>query len=357
MVKKQIKLTNKMEVIADFFKDLGKVYFVGGCVRDILIGHEPKDYDLITAKTPVDVEAYIKSKGRRVYKVGARFGTLACKVGEDNEMVEITTFRKDEYDGDSRKPAVVFSKLIDEDLSRRDFTINALACDTKGYIKDPFNGLDDLNNKLLKCVGNSKQRFKEDPLRILRGIRFAAKYDLEIEAKTEKRIESCRWELLRLSKERIISELNNMLLLPEPKSTIVALRLLWDLNTWQVIEPGMQLQKDFNQNSPSHDFVLNVHTLKVVLNVKYEPILGTDLPCLWAALLHDIAKPFTQTLHKSGERYNYINHEVLGAELANDFCIKYKFSNNDRELIVKYIKGHLEPTNWMKPFDDGGKKK
>lgn len=353
---KKIELTEQMKHCAEFFKDLGNVYFVGGCIRSILMNETPHDYDMITDKEPEEIISYIKSKGKRAYLTGKRYGTISCKIGPDNEMTEITTFRKELYDFNSRKPTVTYTKHLDEDLNRRDFTINSIVCKLDGTIKDLKGGMDDMEKGILRCVGNSKQRFKEDPLRILRAIRFAAKYDLTIEENTAKRIESCRWEMLRLSKERIIDEMNKILLLTKPENVSRAIALFWKYNLFQIIIPEMQLQENFYQQNPNHDFTLDVHTLNVIYAIKREPILRNDKNCIWAALLHDIAKPFTQTLHKSGDRCNYINHEILGAEMANDFCIKYKFSNDDRNFIVDSVRNHIQEDCWLKKFDDGGKK-
>lgn len=353
-IKMKIELTSKMQEIAEFFEDLGSVYFVGGCIRDILLGVEPHDYDLITPYKPETVEVYMKSKGKRVLKVGKRFGTLSCKVGKDNDLVEVTTFRKEIYDFESRKPIVEFTEHLEQDLERRDFTINAISCNMQGIIKDPKGGREDLEHETLRAVGNPKMRFKEDPLRILRGFRFKGKYSLRVSEKTADKLESCRWELLRLSKERIIDELNKILLLDTPFKTKFILNSMLVNKIFQIILPQLHLQYEFDQNNPHHKYPLHSHTFRVVAAVK-ESEHKNSLPHLWSALLHDIGKPFTQTLHKSGERCNYISHEILGAEIADDFCRKYKFSNVDREFIVKSVLDHIQIDSWLKPYDNKGK--
>jgi len=175
-----MKITEQMKVINEFFKGL-KFYYVGGCVRDLIMGNEPKDYDLITPALPDEIEEYIKSQGRRVWKQGKRFGTLGVKL--NGQIVEITTYRTEDYEEGNRKPQVQFTKYLTEDLQRRDFTINALVCDQKGKVRDYFNGLEDIKNGIIRAVGIPKKRFKEDPLRILRGIRIASKYGLNKEEK------------------------------------------------------------------------------------------------------------------------------------------------------------------------------
>ena len=356
-MKINIDSIDKMKVARDFFRDLGKVYFVGGAIRDLILKQEVKDYDLITPVLPEKVKEYIESKGKRCYMTGARYGTMSCKL--DGMMYEITTFRKEVYVSGSRKPKVSYTKFLEEDLRRRDFTINTICCDMDGNVKDLLGGLKDLEAGILKAVGNTKKsvkkRFQEDPLRILRGIRFACKYRLGFDSNTLRRLQTCRWELLNISKERIRDEIEKIFLLDEDEACL-GLTLLFTLDTFQVLIPELHMMKDFDQNNPHHDFTLDTHTLFVFRNVKKDPHFGNDAPSLWVALLHDIAKPFTQTLHKDGTRCNYINHEVLGAVMVEDFCIKYKFSNIDRICIVTGVLGHIKPDSWLKVFDDAAKK-
>lgn len=345
----KIKLNDDMKEIVEFFNDLGKCYFVGGCVRDLVYEHKPKDYDLITAKTPDETETYIKSKGKKVYKVGKRFGTLGVKLSCG--IIEITTYRKDIYDFKSRKPVVEFSKNLTEDLSRRDFTINALVCDFNGNVKDYFGGLEDKENCILKTVGNPKTRFKEDPLRILRALRFASKYDFLIDEKTEEKLQHCRFELLRLSKERIIEEINKAFEL-DADNLYNYLFDMWEYKIFQVIIPELQLQYNFLQENPNHKFLLDTHTKWTVYEVRKAT---NDKRKLWTALLHDIAKPFTKTLHKSEMYYNYIDHHTLGAAMTDRLLKDYKFSNDNRKFIVESIQNHINDDCWLREFDNKAK--
>lgn len=344
-----MKLNAEMKAIAEFFDGMGNIYFVGGCVRDLIMGNMPNDYDISTAKTPDEVSAFIKSKGRRVYNIGKKFGTVGVKI--NNTLVEVTTFRGETYSFKDRKPEVVWGNNINQDLDRRDFTINAIALRQDGKLIDPHKGVNDIENGIIKCVGNSRLRFQEDPLRILRGIRFCAKYRFNFEKRTADRIESCRWELLRISKERIIEEINKIFL-SSGDNIMIALSMLWSNKIFQVILPELQLQYWYDQNSPHHSWTLDLHTSIVVALVRG---WHSDPRYLWAALLHDIAKPFTRELHKSGERCNYINHELLGAEIADKFCRFYKFSNEDREFIVDSIKNHLNDDCWLREYDNRSK--
>lgn len=343
-----------MEEIADFFKDFEHpVHFVGGCVRDLVLGFEPKDYDVFTPALPEQIEEYIKIKGRRVYKIGAKFGILACKIGVDNEMVEIATYRCDKYDGKTRKPEVTYTDNMIEDLQRRDFTLNTLVMDMSGKVIDHMNGLTDYNNSVLRAVGVPKHRFNEDPLRIMRAIRFACKYNLELEDLTSKRLVSTRMGLLKISQERIVDELNKILLL-SPEQTVQGLRMLFEYEIFQVIIPELHLQKDYDQNNTFHELTLDEHTIRVIYEYKKQG--GDETQSIWALLLHDIGKPFTAKLHKSGNRTNFIFHDVLGARIAESILTRMKFSTADKEFIVNTVRYHMEENSWTKPFDDAGKK-
>jgi tRNA nucleotidyltransferase/poly(A) polymerase len=341
----KIKITKEMQQINEFFKGI-KFYYVGGCVRDSVMGNSPKDYDLITPLLPVEVERYIKAQGKRVWKQGAKFGTLGVKIGQ--EVIEITTYRKEDYKPKDRKPEVQYTVHLLEDLSRRDFTCNTLVADINGSVKDNYGGLDDINEKIIRAVGFPKQRFKEDPLRILRGIRFAVKYGFDIEEVTQKKLKSSRWRLLDISKERIVSEVNKIMLYPE------GVRTLFENNIFQVVIPQLHLQKRYEQDNPHHDFLLDEHTCRVVNNIREEMPDG-EYKYLWAGLLHDVAKPFVAKKHKDGTRTNYINHELLGSIMAQQICRDLKMSNNDRKFIVESVANHIQPDCWMKTYDNDGK--
>ena len=339
--------------IVEFFQDMGKFYFVGGCVRDLILGDEPHDYDLTTPVLPDDIIKYIRGKGRKAYLVGKRFGTIGVTINQ--QMIEITTHRSEIYDMCSRKPEVKFGKYLSQDIERRDFTLNGIACDSVGNVKDYHKGIEDLNQKVLQAIKNPKHRFKEDPLRILRGIRFASKYGMTIGQKTYQRMESCRWELLRLSKERIIDEINKMFKL-KPEQIRECLEFMWSLKIFQIIMPALQMQYNYDQNSKYHDYKLHAHTIMVVEDVAKELVDDNHNACLWAELLHDVAKPNVRTLHKSGTYCNYISHELLGGEMVEQWLVAYKFSNKDRKFIVESIRCHLLDNSWLREYDNKRKK-
>ena len=348
-----VTLTDRMLAAADFFDGM-RVYFVGGCVRDRLMGQEAKDVDLATPATPEETEAFIRSKGRRAVRIGARFGTIGVKLG--GEVVEVTTFRSESYDGHSRKPRFVqWGRDIAEDLTRRDFTINAIAARPDGSIIDPFGGVDDLRNHIVRAVGPPKARFTEDPLRILRAVRFAARFGFAIDPATEKKMNHMRWDLLRLSKERIADEVGKMMRLSF-MSAGVAIERMFGLALWQPIFPELHLQYGFDQQNPHHAHKLHHHSIKAMVSVlKHYADAEDKIRRAWAALLHDVAKPFVKTLHKSGTRYNYIDHDRLGAEIARRWMTDYRFSNDDVSFVSESVRDHLHDDHWLRPHDKAAK--
>lgn len=190
----------------------GELFAVGGCVRDTLLGDTPKDWDYTTNLTPDEMESLIRSAGRRVYETGRRFGTLGFKVEVDGiyELVEVTTYRTEYYDGKTRKPEVVWANNLRDDLSRRDFTVNAIAYDGKDII-DPFGGRLDLYKGLIKSVGLPKDRILEDALRILRAARFAARYNFTIDPNFIGKARQLADRIFDVSVERWVQELDKLL--------------------------------------------------------------------------------------------------------------------------------------------------
>lgn len=321
------------------------VYLVGGAVRDIMMGITPKDYDFCTELTPTEIKEQLNGY-HRAYLIGERHGTIGFKVNK--EMVEITTFRTEVYSDGSRKPEVKFVTHLSDDLSRRDFTINAMAIRCSNFnLIDPYDGLIDLDIKLLRTVGDSKNRFKEDPLRILRGIRIASKYNLTIEDKTRDRMVKMAVKLLEISKERWVQEIDKILML-EGDCLVNGVHRLYSYGIFKYIIPELQLQYGYKQNSPHHNFELHRHTTYVV------QATPPKLDLRWAALLHDIAKPFVRTENPKGHS-NYINHEILGAEMAEKVSRYLKFSNARREYVVDMVRNHLNEDCELREYDNQGK--
>lgn len=325
------------------------VYAVGGCVRDYIMGNEPKDYDFCTPAEPDEIERLIKADKRKAYLTGKRFGTLGCKM--DRQMIEITSFRTEKYETGNRKPKVKYVTNIHEDLSRRDFTINSMAIRlTKGHLKiiDLFGGQEDLEMGVIRAVGSPKQRFKEDPLRILRSIRFACRLGFKIEENTLKQMKKRAIHLLDISKERWMMELDHII---QSNYGFYGLSFLWDCEIFKYIIPELQLQYNYNQNSQYHKYELHEHTKSVLMAVRKDT---DDLNMLWAALLHDISKPFVRTENSKGYS-NYIGHEKLGADMVLRLATHLKWSNERRDNVVELVRNHLNDDCLLRVYDNMGK--
>ena len=333
-----------MEMIKKIQSIIPKLYQVGGSVRDKLLGNIPKDYDFTTPFPPDEIEKLIRNAGKKPYNIGRKFGTLGMKM--DGELIEITTFRTEQYTPGSRKPKVEFVTNITEDLGRRDFTINAMAMNGNGKIIDPFHGRQDLKDKLIRCVGKPKQRFKEDPLRILRGARFAGQLGFHIDKDTLEYMRKMRFYLLNVSKERWCMELDKILMSDNPK---IGLNVLMETGVFNVIIPELSLQYCFDQESPYHSLNLWEHTLGVVEGVPKE------LHLRWSALLHDIGKPFVKIINKHGTYYNYISHEMVSAEIAIKTGLYLKRSNKWVKEVHDLVVDHMEVDSPLKEADNNAK--
>lgn len=331
-----------MTIYEEVKKIVSPLYMVGGAVRDKILGNVPKDFDFTTPLTPDEIEASIRKAGRRPYLTGKRFGTLGVKI--NGNLIEITTFRNEKYKSGSRKPEVTFVKDITADLSRRDFTINAIAKTGDRYI-DPFGGRKDIQDKIIRCVGKPNERFKEDPLRMLRVARFASQLEFEIHPSIYHAVNSMNYKILQISKERWVAELDKLLLADHPE---VGLEFLAKTKLLNFILPELSLQIAYEQNSPHHNFTLWEHTKRVVLNTPKEINLR------WAGLLHDIGKPFVRTDRE--DRSNYIKHELLAVEFVTRLALYLKWSNDRREIIKNLVLHHLEQDSPLKEADEKGKK-
>lgn len=332
------------EVQEQVSKIISPVYLVGGCVRDEILNREVNDWDFTTPLNPDEIEQAFRNSGRKVWTSGKRFGTIASKVQTSYgfEKVEVTTFRSEVYTG-TRKPEVEFVEHIEQDLSRRDFTINAMA-KRDNRIIDPFGGQEDITNGLIRCVGNPRERFNEDPLRLMRAARFASVLGFDIEENTFKKMKERAHKLLTISKERICAEMDKILLSRFPS---VGLDILVQTGLMAYIIPELALQNGYDQNNPHHNLTLWEHTLLVVENTE------DDLVMKWAALLHDIGKPFLRNDEKEYSRY--IKHDVLGAEMVERIAIHLKWSKAQREAVRKIVESHMDDDSPLKPADRVGK--
>lgn len=321
-----------------------QVYLVGGCVRDMILGRETHDYDFATHHSPEHVEELIRKNKRRPFCIGKRFGTIAVKILNGSNAAEITTFRAEKYHKGNRKPDVEFVKDLTADLQRRDFTINAISLKPTGKLIDPFGGQADLQQKVIRAVGNATTRFKEDPLRMLRACRFSSTLGFQIEEQTFLRMKQNAHLILNVSKERWTMELDKLLLGASPE---IGLANLWASGLMKYILPEMHLQYGFDQHTEHHNFPLHHHTSLVVKNAP------NDINMKWGALLHDVGKPFIYT--DKGDRFIYPLHEVLGAEFVDKIGKYLKWSNARIETVKNIVLHHLEESSPIREADNMSK--
>jgi len=317
------------------------VYLVGGSVRDALLGRESGDFDFTTPLDPDTIEARVRGAGRRPYLVGKKFGTVAFKV--EGQTVEVTTFRTEVYATDTRRPHVEFVSELAEDLSRRDFTINAMAL-AGDELVDLHGGRDDLAARTIRAVGDARERFAEDPLRMLRAARFSAQLGFEVEAVTVEAMQRLAHRILMVARERWVAELDKLLVGPDATD---GLRLLAETGLLRYLLPELQLQVGYDQNSRYHDRTLWEHTLGVV------DATPPDVTLRWAALLHDVAKPYMR-VEKPG-RGTYVRHDLLGAEIVERTALYLKWGNKRREDVKHLVATHMLAENPLREADDSAK--
>ena len=322
-----MKLPSHIRYCIDALEQAGfAAYAVGGCVRDSLLGLEPHDYDLCTAATPEQIKQVFSN--HRLVLSGEKHGTVSVIL---EQPVEITTFRTEGSYTDSRHPDWVrFVTHIDADLSRRDFTVNAMAYSPTWGFADPFGGREDLQSKTLRSVGDPNLRFTEDALRILRGVRFAVRYGLAVEAETKTAMLALADRIDSLARERVFDELCKLLPLVSANDLITFAPILV-----QTI-PELQACLGFDQHSPHHAYDVFTHTAHVV------EATPPELGLRWAALLHDVGKPVVFYQDESG-RGHFPDHASVGAEMADNLLRRLRAPNALRERVVMLIRHHMTP--------------
>ena len=301
-------------------------YCVGGCVRDSLLGRTPQDYDICTSALPEQTEAVFS--GHKLVLAGKKHGTVGVIFEKD--VVEITTFRTEGEYRDNRHPEwVEFVPDIKEDLARRDFTVNAMAWSPTRGFADPFGGQSDLDKGILRAVGDPVKRFQEDSLRILRGLRFAARYGLTMEEATRQAMFSQRQLMDNLARERVFDELCKLLTaITDPKMLVSFGPIL------AAVIPELEPMLGFDQRSPHHAYDVFTHTAHVVTGVP------ADLTLRWAALLHDVGKVPTFTQDATG-RGHFYGHAQASAEMADAILHRLKAPTQLREQAVLLIDRHM----------------
>ena len=299
---------------------------VGGCVRDALLGVDVNDYDIATAASWEDTEQTLKAQGFAVHRTGTKHGTVTASI--DGHPLEITTFRADGTYTDGRHPdSVTFVRSIEEDLARRDFTINALACHPERGVLDCHGGLDDLEARTIRAVGDPSKRFAEDGLRILRGCRFASQLGFSIEPDTLSAMQSHKLRLANVSSERITHELDGLLL-----GGHVHDALMETANVLTAVIPEVAACIGFDQHTPYHIYDVWEHTAWVV---QRSPATRLSR---WAALLPDIGKP--AAFFMDGKRAHFYGHPKLSVALSRGLLARMSVAPALSERILTLVRMH-----------------
>ena len=332
----QINPPGSVKTVIETLQDNGfEAYAVGGCVRDSYLGYEPHDWDITTNARPGEV----KSLFRRTVDIGMQHGTVKVMMGR--EGIEVTTYRIDGKYDDSRHPnEVTFTADLREDLRRRDFTVNAMAYSEKTGLVDLFGGVDDLKAGVIRAVGNAEERFSEDALRMLRALRFSARFGYEIEEDTKQAIAKLAPTLSKISAERIREELEKLICSDNPDR----LKLAYELGVTSVIFPEWDRMMECDQNNPHHYTDVGDHTIDAI---KYAVRNFTDIPdeenriLRIALLLHDIAKPVKKFLGDDGLEH-FTGHPEEGVRMAEDVLKRLKYDNNTIIRVKKLVRYHDE---------------
>jgi poly(A) polymerase len=321
-----------------------QAYLVGGCVRDLLLGHEPKDYDVATNATPNQVMEIFPE----TYAVGAQFGVVLVPSPAENaagdasaeskgktSVVEVATFRSDISYSDGRHPDEVrFSQDPREDVARRDFTINGMLLDpVSGEVLDFVGGQKDLQDGIIRTIGDPQRRFSEDKLRMLRAVRFAARFEYTIEPATFATIKQMAHETQVVSRERVRDELTRMLTEAHPRRAFL---LLDESGLLREVLPEVSAMKGVEQPPEFHpEGDVFVHTLMLLDNLP-QPCSST---LAWGALLHDVGKP--ATFRRATDRIRFDNHVEVGVKIAEAICQRLRFSSEDTAQVLALVENHM----------------
>ncbi len=314
-----------------------QAYLVGGCVRDLLLGREPADYDVTTDATPDEVMRLFPE----TYAVGAQFGVVLVPLPkeevskEENDAVEVATFRSDIGYSDGRHPDHVrYSKDVREDVERRDFTINGLLLDPiTDEVLDYVGGREDLNAGTIRTIGDPERRFSEDKLRMLRAVRFAARFDYTIDPQTFASIQKLAGQIHQVSRERVREELTKMLTEGHARRAFL---LLDESGLLREVLPEISAMKGVEQPPQFHpEGDVFVHTL-LLLDKLPQPVSPT---LAWGALLHDVGKPPT---FRIAERIRFDGHVDVGVKMGQEILRRLRFSNDDTEQILALIDNHMK---------------
>lgn len=327
----KIKLPQAVEEIIGQINDAGyEAYIVGGCVRDTLLHKEPNDWDITTSATPLQVKAIFK----RTIDTGIQHGTVTVMRGR--QCYEVTTYRIDGVYEDARHPKeVIFTPDLTEDLKRRDFTINAMAYHPDSGLVDPFDGRKDMEAHVIRCVGDPKDRFTEDALRMMRAVRFAAQLDYKIEEDTFAAIKELAPSIKKISVERIQAEMVKLLLSEHPER----FRTFYECGLTACFLPEFDRMMTTVQNNPHHCYTVGEHVIQSLSYIRAEQSLRL------AMLFHDIAKPETKTTDERGVDH-FRGHQERGAKMAEDILRRLRFDHHTIAMVkglTAYHDRRIEP--------------
>lgn len=314
------------KIISELERCGHEAYAVGGCVRDSILGKSPADWDITTSASPTRIKALFP----HTVDTGIAHGTVTVLLG--GQSYEVTTYRIDGEYQDGRHPReVTFTSLLSEDLKRRDFTINAMAYNEKSGLVDLFHGMEDLKNKVIRCVGSPGERFSEDALRMLRAVRFCAQLDFTMEENTYAAICEHAASISKVSKERIMVELVKLLTSEHPEY----MRQLYETGLTAQFLPEFDRMMETPQENKHHCYTVGEHTIHALMEVPPEKNLRLTM------LLHDVAKPPTRTTDQKGQDHFY-GHPALGAKMAVEILRRLKMDNDTISVVKQLVRWHDE---------------
>ncbi len=322
----RIQIPKRAKKIIDTIAAAGfEAYVVGGCVRDSLLGREPEDWDITTSARPEQVKALF---GRTI-DTGIKHGTVTVMI--EQESFEVTTYRIDGTYEDGRHPdSVTFTPSLTEDLKRRDFTINAMAYNEESGLVDIFGGVEDIQNKIIRCVGEARERFTEDALRMMRAVRFSAQLGYTIEEKTRQAIRELAPGLRQVSAERIQAELVKILVSEHPDY----LRIAYETGITAVILPEFDIMMNTPQIHLHHQYNVGEHTLHSLLAIRPDKQLRLTM------LLHDMGKPATLTYDKKDGSTHFYGHPPVSETMAKQILSRLKFDNDTISRVSRLVRYH-----------------
>lgn len=323
-----MNLTNDVQVLLKQLEQCGyQAFIVGGCVRDSLLDITPHDWDICTNALPEQIKQCFSSQPYQAYETGIQHGTITVILNQSS--YEITTYRKDGEYSDNRHPNEVrFVSSIEQDLSRRDFTVNAMAYNPSYGLIDLFGGKSDLKHQVIRCVGDSSIRFKEDALRILRAVRFASTYSFAIDREASSAIHQQSHLLENIAAERISSELVRLLLGDGVKAVLVEYS-----DVIGTFIPEILPSVCMRQNNPYHCYDVWEHTAVAVQNADKCTLVRLTM------LFHDIGKPACHTVSEDGVSHFYA-HAQIGAQMAENIMKRLRFDKNTTQLVIRLIQLH-----------------